>query len=224
MKTQQPYSEPAISARNLSVVLDSKLVLDRVTFDVDQGRLIGVMGPNGAGKTTLFDSLAGLLPQFTGEVRFFGKPLDEVRGRLAYVPQQERVNWSMAIQVQDVVLQGRVRGLQLFRRISTDDHKHAEEALKTTNMWDRRHDLIQSLSLGQRRRVFLARALAQQADILLFDESLSGVDLPSHEQFIKSLQQLKDQGKTILIVSHDHEDMVENCDACLWINQRAMFR
>ncbi len=215
---------PAISTKDLSVVLDGKLVLDRVTFEVEPGHLIGVMGPNGAGKSTLFDSLAGLLPQVTGEIRFFGQPLREARGRLAYVPQQERVNWSMPVQVQDVVLQGRVQGLRLFRRISAEDWQYAEEALMIANMWERRQDLIQSLSLGQRQRVFLARALAQQADILLFDESLSGVDLPSHMQLMKTLQQLRDQGKTILIVSHDLDDVVDNCDACLWVNQRAVLR
>lgn len=222
--TAQAADCPAISTKDLSVVLDGKLVLDRVTFEVEQGHLIGVMGPNGAGKSTLFDSLAGLLPQVTGEVRFFGQPLREARGRLAYVPQQERVNWSMPVQVQDVVLQGRVQGLRLFRRISAEDRQYAEEALRMANMWERRYDLIQNLSLGQRQRVFLARALAQQADILLFDESLSGVDLPSHMQLMKTLQQLRDQGKTILIVSHDLDDVVDNCDACLWVNQRAVLR
>lgn len=221
---QPANHSPAIAAKDLSVVLDGRLVLDRVTFEVERGRLIGVMGPNGAGKSTLFDSLAGLLPQVTGEVRFFGQPLREARGRLAYVPQQERVNWSMPVQVQDVVLQGRVQGLQLFRRIRAEDRQHAEEALKLVDMGARRQDLMQNLSLGQRQRVFLARALAQQADILLFDESLSGVDMPSHMQLMKTLRQLTDQGKTILIVSHDLDDVVDNCDACLWVNQRAILR
>ncbi len=212
----------AIATKDLSVILDGKLILDHVTFEVEQGSLIGVMGPNGAGKSTLFDAMAGLLPQVTGEVRFFGQPLREARGKLAYVPQQERVNWKVPVQVQDIVLQGRVQGFRLFRRFSEEDRRQAAQALKIADMWDRRQDMIQNLSLGQRQRVFLARALAQQADILLFDESLSGVDQSSHMQIMATLKQLKDQGKTILVVSHDLDDVVDHCDACLWVNQKVI--
>ena len=215
---------PAISTDSLTVCLDGKLILDRVTFEIEKGRLVGVMGPNGAGKSTLFDSLAGLLPSATGIVRFFGQPLSVARGRLAYVPQHERINWGMPIHVQDVVLQGRVRGTQLFRRIGAADRQAAEEALHQADMWERRQDLIQDLSAGQRQRVFLARALAQQADILLFDESLSGVDLPSHMQLMGTLHQLRDEGKTILMVSHDLDDVVDSCDDCLWVNQKVIKR
>ncbi len=221
---RQTVDLPAISTDNLTVCLDGKLILDRVTFEVEKGRLVGVMGPNGAGKSTLFDSLAGLLPSATGYVRFFGQPLSMARGRLAYVPQHERINWGMPVQVQDVVLQGRVRGFQLFRRTGAEDRQAAEEGLRQADMWKRRQDLIQDLSAGQRQRVFLARALAQQADILLFDESLSGVDLPSHMQFMVTLQQLRDQDKTILMVSHDLDDVVDNCDECLWVNQKVIKR
>ncbi len=215
-------SPPAISVVDLTVSLHGKLVLDRVTFEVEPGRLVGVLGHNGAGKSTLFNSLAGLLPGNAGDVRFFGRPLREARGWLAYVPQHTRINWSLPVQVQDVVLQGRVRGLRLFRRITAVDRLAAEEALRQAGMWERRLDLIQDLSTGQRQRVFLAKALAQQADILLFDESLSGVDVPSHIQIMTALQLLRDQGKTILMVSHDLDDVADHCDECLWINRQVI--
>ena len=218
----QATSPPAVSADNLTVFLDGKLVLDRVTFEVAPGRLVGVMGPNGAGKSTLFDSLAGLLPKISGDVRFFGRPLSETRGRLAYVPQHERINWSMPVQVQDVVLQGRARGFRLFRRPRDADRQVAEDALRQADMWERRWDLIADLSTGQRQRVFLARALAQQADILLFDESLSGVDQVAHMQLMTALQLLRDEGKTILMVSHDLDHVADDCDECLWVNQRVV--
>ena len=221
---QKTIDPPAISTDNLTVCLNGKLILDRVTFEVEKGRLVGVMGPNGAGKSTLFDSLAGLLPSATGVVRYFGQPLSLARGRLAYVPQHERINWGMPVRVLDVVLQGRVRGSRLFRSSGAADRQASEEALRQADMWNRRQDLIQDLSTGQRQRVFLARALAQQADILLFDESLSGVDLPSHMQLMGTLCQLRDQGKTILMVSHDLDDVVDYCDECLWVNQKVIKR
>ncbi len=219
-----PLALPAIATDNLTVLRDGKLILDRVTFEVEPGRLVGVTGPNGAGKSTLFDSLAGLVQGISGDVRFFGRPLHEVRGRLAYVPQHERINWSMPVRVQDVVLQGRVRGFQLFRRPQATDLQATETALQQTGIWQRRRDLMVNLSTGQRQRVFLARALAQQADILLFDESMSSVDQHSQMQLTATLQQLRDQGKTILMVSHDLDDVANACDECLWVNERVVVK
>ncbi len=219
-----PLALPAIATDNLTVLRDGKLILDRVTFEVEPGRLVGVTGPNGAGKSTLFDSLVGLVQEISGDVRFFGRPLHEVRGQLAYVPQHERINWSMPVQVQDVVLQGRVRGFRLFRRPQATDLQAAETALQQTGIWQRRRDLMVNLSTGQRQRVFLARALAQQADILLFDESMSSVDQHSQMQLTATLQQLRDQGKTILMVSHDLDDVANACDECLWVNERVVVK
>jgi len=218
----QTVGPPAVAADNLTVFRDGKLVLERVTFAVAPGRLTGVVGPNGAGKSTLFDSLAGLLPKISGDVRFFGRPLSEIRGRLAYVPQHERINWRMPVQVQEVVLQGRVKGFRLFRRPTAADRQIAEEALRQADMWERRLHLIADLSTGQRQRVFLARALAQQADILLFDESLSGIDRTAHRQLMTTLQLLRDEGKTILMASHDLDTVAVFCDECLGVNQRTV--
>ena len=194
------------------------LVLDGVSFSAGPGCLMGVVGPNGAGKSTLFDVIVSLLPATSGRVLIHGKTIDDVRGQVAYVPQHERVNWRLPMSAWDMTLLGRTRQIGWFRRPRPEDRDLAEAALRQVDMWDRRNSLVGELSGGQRQRVFLARALAQGADVLLLDEAFSGVDVASQEALVAVLQELRDQGRTILIASHDINHLAHYCDECLCIN------
>ena len=140
---------------------------------------MGVVGPNGAGKSTLFNVITDLQRATSGRVLIHGKSMSESRGMVAYVPQYERVNSRIPMSAWDVVMQGRVRHVGWFRRPGRADRAAAEDALNRVGMWDRRKSLVFELSGGQRQRVFVARALAQGADILLLDEAFSGVDIAS---------------------------------------------
>ena len=196
------------------------LILDQVTFSAGPSCLMGVVGPNGAGKSTLFNAIVGLLKVDEGQVLIHGRPVDEARGLLAYVPQHENVNWRMPMSVWDVVMQGRTKEMGWLRRPSREDRQVAEEALEQVGMVDRRSDLVSNLSGGQRQRVFVARALAQGADVLLLDEAFSGVDIASQEALVSVLHELRDQGRTILLSSHDIGHVAHYCDECLCINCR----
>ena len=207
-----------LAAADLTVVRDGALVLDRVSFGVDPGCLMGVLGPNGAGKSTLFQALAGLLPIQAGSVCIHGQSLPRMRGRLAYVSQQQAVNWRVPVSVRDAVLQGRIRTHRWWRRPRAADRAAVEAALRQVDLWERRRDPMRALSVGQRQRAFLARSLAQGADIFLFDESLSGVDVRSKEALMSTFWHLRDQGQTILIASHVMAE-VEHCDECLCLDK-----
>ncbi|CAI8041830.1 Manganese transport system ATP-binding protein MntB [Geodia barretti] len=179
---------------------------------------MGVVGPNGAGKSTLFNVITALLPATSGRVLIHGRPMTESRGVVAYVPQYERVNSRIPASAWDVVMQGRVRHAGWFRRPGRADRDAAEAALNRVGMWDRRKSLIYELSGGQRQRIFVARALAQGADILLLDEAFSGVDIASQTALMDVLLELRDDGRTIMMSSHDINHMAHYCDECLCLN------
>ena len=211
---------PSLTAEALTVELEGNLVLDNVSFDAGPGCLMGVVGPNGAGKSTLFNVIVSLLPATSGRVLVHGRPIGETRDLVAYVPQSERVNWRLPMSAWDVVMQGRTRRIGWFRRPGKADKAAAEDALNKVGMWDRRGSLVAELSGGQRQRVFVARALAQGADVLLLDEAFSGVDIPSQESLVSVLTELRDEGRTILLSSHDVNHLSHYCDECLCINCR----
>ena len=209
---------PVLVAENLTVKRGGALVLDEVSFSAGPGCLMGVVGPNGAGKSTLFDVIVSLLPATSGRVLIHGKPIEEMRGLVAYVPQHERVNWRLPMSAWDLTLMGRTRRIGWFRRPGREDREIAQEALNQVGLWERRHSLVGELSSGQRQRAFIARALAQGADVLLLDEALSGVDIASQETLVSVLLELRDQGRTILLSSHDVSHLAHYCDECLCIN------
>ena len=209
---------PPLAAEELTVDRGGVRVLDSVSFTAGPGCLMGVVGPNGAGKSTLFNVIVSLLPATSGQVLVHGKSINEMRGMVAYVPQHERVNWRLPMSAWDVVLQGRTRQVGWFRRPGRKDRALAEDALHQVGMWDRRRSLVGELSGGQRQRVFVARALAQGADILLLDEALSGVDIASQEELVSVLTDLRDGGHTILVSSHDINHLAHYCAECLCLN------
>ena len=209
---------PALSAEGVTVDLGGVRVLDDVSFDAGPGCLMGVVGPNGAGKSTLFNVIVGLLPIDDGQILVHGRPIDDSRGIVAYVPQQEKVNWRLPMTVWDVAMLGRTRTIGWLRRPGRADRESVRDALDQVGMWGRRSSLVSELSGGQRQRVFVARALAQGADILLLDEAFNGVDIASQETLVSVLRNLRDQGRTILLSSHDLNHVAHYCDECLCIN------
>ena len=169
--------EKSIEVHNLTVSYHSKPVLWDVDFSLPTGKIVGIVGPNGSGKTTMLKTIMGLMKPDSGYTEIFGQPLDNVRERVSYVPQRESVDWDFPADVMDVVLMGRYRKNNLFRRISKEDKRIATEALEKVNLLEFAHRQISQLSGGQQQRVFIARSLAQQADIYLMDEPFVGVDI-----------------------------------------------
>ena len=209
---------PPLSAENVTVTFGDVKVLNSVSFSAGPGCLMGVVGPNGAGKSTLFNALVGLVPVNEGRVLIHGRSIDDSRGVVAYVPQFEKINARMPMKADEVVMMGRTRRVGWLRRPGQVDREAVRSALEQVGMWELRSSIVSELSGGQRQRVFVARALAQGADILLLDEVFSGVDLASQESLVDVLYQLRDEGRTILMSSHDINHVAHCCDECLCIN------
>ena len=216
---------PPIEARDLTVAYDARPVLRSASFTLESGQLLSVVGPNGAGKSTLLKAMLGLIEPDYGAVSFFGRPIDRVRHRIAYVPQIEAVDWDFPVTVAEVVRMGRyadARGFWgWFRRPTSADRRAAREALERVGMTDfaRRH--IRRLSGGQQRRVFLARALCQGADLLLLDEPFAGVDAKTEATLFALIEDMRNAGKTVLIVNHDLQ-ILDRFDRVLMLNQRVI--
>ena len=213
---------PALSVRGLTVAYPGHVALEDVTFEIPQGVLGGIVGPNGAGKSTLFKAALELVPRVSGEVYIFGEPYRAARRRVAYVPQREEVDWDFPVTVWDVVLMGRYGRLGLFRRPRKEDFAAAESALERVGMTEYRRRQIGELSGGQRQRVFLARALAQEADLYLLDEPFAGVDAASERSILDVLRELRQEGKTILVVHHDLQTVREYFEWVVLLNRRVI--
>lgn len=194
---------PAFAARHLTVNYDRTPVLFDISLEIPAGQLVGIIGPNGAGKSTLIKTAMGLLKPISGTVEFFGRPLTEVRQRIAYVPQRESVDWDFPTTVHDLVLMGRYGRLGLLRRPRSADRAAADYYLELVGMQDYRHRQISQLSGGQQQRAFIARALIQEADLYFMDEPFAGIDHASEQVIMALLRQLRDKGKTVFVVHHD---------------------
>ena len=204
-----------IAVKDVTVVRGGHTALTDVTFDVGQGTLMGVLGPNGAGKSTLFDAIAGVLPLTRGTVDLYG---DASRtGALAYVPQRDSINWRFPANVHDVVMMGCCR-TGWFRQTGKKDRELVKLCLCRVGLWDQRSALMTELSGGQRQRVFIARALAQEASVVLLDEAFSGVDVGAQEGIIEVLQSLRDEGIIVLLATHDLTNLAQRFDQVLCIN------
>ena len=216
MSADTNLNRASMSLDGVSVELGGHMALSDVTFDVSAGTLMGVVGPNGAGKSTLFNAIAGLLPVHQGKVAFHG--VDRESGALAYVPQRETVNWRFPVTVMDVVMMGRCCKLGWFRRPGRRDREIVNVCLGRVGMWDYRSALMTELSGGQKQRVFVARALAQEASVLLLDEAFSGVDIGAQEEFVEVLQTLRDEGRIVLLATHDLTNLSGRFDEILCLN------
>lgn len=192
-----------------------------IDCDIPAGSFVGIVGPNGSGKSTLLKACVGLLPLSSGEIRYFnGEELSNVRKRIAYLPQRESIDWDFPINVLNVVLMGTYPRLGFFRKPSREDKRLAELCLDKVGMLEFKTRQISELSGGQQQRVFLARALAQQAELYLLDEPFSAVDAKTEAKIIEVINDLKKQGKSIVVVHHDLFSVVQNTDKVLLLNTR----
>ena len=212
--------QTALEVHNLTVSYNRRPVLWDIDFSLPEGHLIGIIGPNGSGKTTLLKSIMGLVPPASGYVRLFDRPLGEVRARISYVPQRESVDWDFPTTVMDVVRMGRYRRSNLLRRLSRQDKDIAAAALEKVGMETFAGRQISQLSGGQQQRVFIARWLAQQADLYLMDEPFAGVDAASEEAILQLLSTMKKEGKTVIIVHHDLQTASQFFDWIVLLNTR----
>lgn len=210
----------AIDVHDLTVAYDRKTVLWNVDVQIPKGKLIVVIGPNGAGKSTFLKAILGLVPFTTGTIDILGKPLSEMRNQLGYVPQRETVDWDFPINVFDAVLMGRYGKLGWFRRPIAKDREIALEAIEKVGLTEFKNRQISELSGGQQQRIFIARALAQESEMYFMDEPFAGVDASTEKAIVKVLKELKNTGKTVVVVHHDLQTIKEYFDHIVMLNLR----
>jgi manganese/iron transport system ATP-binding protein len=206
---------PGIETRGLTVAYRNGVTaLREATFAVPRGSITALVGVNGAGKSTLFKALMGFLPASSGSVSLLGLSVPEALARnlVAYVPQAEEVDWTFPVLVEDVVMMGRFGHMGFLRRPSPADRRAVDAAIARVGMTDLRLRQIGELSGGQRKRVFLARALAQEGQVILLDEPFTGVDVGTEEAIIALLRELRDEGRVILVSTHNLGSVPEFCD------------
>ncbi|MBX7247210.1 MAG: metal ABC transporter ATP-binding protein [Candidatus Sumerlaeaceae bacterium] len=213
-------TQPALQVEDLTVAYLDKPVLWDVDLTIPPGALAAIVGPNGAGKTTLLKSVLGLLKPAAGQVLINGRPYDEQRRVVGYVPQRGSVDWDFPTTVLDVVLMGRYGRLGWFRRPGRTDRQIAMEMLGKVGMEKFARRQISQLSGGQQQRVFLARALAQEAEVYFMDEPFQGVDATTERAIIEIMKQLRAEGKTVVAVHHDLQTVPEYFDFVALLNVR----
>ncbi|WP_100372416.1 metal ABC transporter ATP-binding protein [Bacillus sp. FJAT-45037] len=207
-----------IEVSHLSVYYESNEAIKDISFQAEEGQLIGVVGPNGAGKSTLMKAILGL-EKSTGDVKVLGKRVKDVRKQISYVPQRSQIDWDFPVRVQDVVLMGRAAHTPWFKRHSSNDKEIVKECLDKVGMLELSKRQIGELSGGQQQRVFIARALAQDADMFFLDEPFVGIDVTSEKIIIGLLRELKEQNKTVFVVHHDLSKVQDYFDQLLLINK-----
>jgi len=217
-----PLSRLDISVDDLSVTYsNARLALYNATCTVEPGTITALVGPNGGGKSTLFKTIMGFLQPARGQVRVGGYPVQKAQKQqwMAYVPQADEVDWNFPVSVYDVVMMGRYGYMNLFRIPSPKDRRLVMASLERVGMVDFQHRQIGELSGGQKKRAFLARALAQQGKVLLLDEPFTGVDVKTEKGIIDLLLQLRDEGHTILVSTHDLASVSTFCDRTILLNR-----
>lgn len=189
------------------------------SFTVPQGSVTALVGMNGAGKSTLFKALMGLLPHASGQVRILGRTVEQALAKnlVAYVSQAEEVDWTFPVLVEDVVMMGRYGHMGFFRRPRPADRQAVDAALARVNISEFRHRQIGELSGGQKKRVFLARAIAQEAQVILLDEPFTGVDVKTEEAIIALLKARRNEGRVMLVSTHDLGSVPEYCDRVVMV-------
>ncbi len=214
--------ESPLSIHAMTVAYHRKPVLWDVDYDAPSNQLIAIVGPNGAGKSTLIKACLGLVPMASGQVEFWGRSYRQARSRIGYVPQRESVDWDFPVSALDVVCMGRYRKIGWCRPVSKS-HKDAGLAcLDRVGMRDYAQRQISQLSGGQQQRVFLARALAQEADLYFMDEPFAGVDAATERAIVGVLRELRESGKTVVVVHHDLQTLPEYFDHVILLNMRVV--
>jgi manganese/iron transport system ATP-binding protein len=213
-------SSPAVRLNHVTSGYGSRVALTDIDLDIARGSLLAVIGPNGAGKSTLLKTIAGLLAPFSGTVEIFGRPPRLAAKRIAYVPQAELVDWSFPVTVGDVVMMGRVPLIGMGRSAGRPDREAVAAALETVRMTHERDRQIGALSGGQRRRVFLAKALAAQPDLYLLDEPVTGVDVTTQEDLMAILEAEANAGRTVVATTHDLASAAHHFHQAAFVNGR----
>lgn len=211
-----PNTEDAgLCARNVTVSYrNGHTALWNASFEIPRGTVTGLVGVNGAGKSTLFKAIMGFVPASQGEIRILGLPVKDALARslVAYVPQSEEVDWAFPVLVEDVVMMGRYGKMGFLRRPDAKDRAAVDDALHRVSIQELRHRQIGELSGGQRKRVFLARALAQDGQVILLDEPFTGVDVETEHQIVALLRELREEGRVMLVSTHNLGSVPEFCD------------
>ncbi len=212
--------EQALHVEDLTVTYGANPVLWDIDLDIPPGVMCAIVGPNGAGKSTLIKAALGLVRPVAGHVRFLGRPIGQMRGQIGYVPQRHSVDWDFPTTARDVVEMGLYRDLGWLRRPGKAEHARALAALAEVGMQDYADRQISQLSGGQQQRVFIARALVQDAPILILDEPMAGVDASTEAIIIALLKKLRDAGRTVIVVHHDLTTVQSYFDWLVMLNVR----
>lgn len=212
--------EQALHVEDLTVTYGANPVLWDIDLDIPPGVMCAIVGPNGAGKSTLIKAALGLVRPAVGHVRFLGRPIGQMRGQIGYVPQRHSVDWDFPTTARDVVEMGLYRDLGWLRRPGKAEHARALAALAEVGMQDYADRQISQLSGGQQQRVFIARALVQDAPILILDEPMAGVDASTEAIIIALLKKLRDAGRTVIVVHHDLTTVQSYFDWLVMLNVR----
>ncbi len=213
---------PAIQIDDLTVAYDYKPVLWDIDLIIPEGVLMAIVGPNGAGKSTLIKSILGIIKPIAGSVQVFGKPYKKQVDKVAYVPQKGSVDWDFPTTALDVVMMGTYGSLGWIKRPGQKEKKAALEALEKVGMLEFKTRQISQLSGGQQQRIFLARALVQNAAIYLMDEPFQGVDATTEKAIINILKELRQAGKTLIVVHHDLQTVPEYFDWVTFLNVKGI--
>jgi manganese/iron transport system ATP-binding protein len=223
-RTENPLSRPALELTQVSAGYNrGATVLDDVNLSIARGERVAIVGPNGAGKSTLFKVIVGLMPHRTGDVRVHGH--SHHAGdcpSIGYVPQREAVDWRFPLTVRDVVIMGTIRDVGWLRWPGRQQQAAAQAALEQVGLGPLANRPIADLSGGQQQRVFIARALAQRADVLLLDEPFSGIDVEAYEAIFDILDELRRRGVTVLLSTHDLEMATTRFDRLVLLHRRVL--
>jgi len=218
-RTHHLDDQPILDAHKVSARYNGRIALEEISFHLHAGERVAVVGPNGAGKSTLFKVIAGVLQPSEGEVTIYGSvPHGHVC--IAYIPQRSQVDWSFPVSVADVVMMGRIAKLGPLGWPKRRDWALVNQALETVDLQELAKRQISELSGGQQQRMFIARALAQEAELMLLDEPLSGLDLPSQESILALLDTLRGQNVTVMVATHDLEQAAQHFDRIMLLNRR----
>ncbi len=211
---------PLLRLRNVSVVLGDRLALEDVSFDLPAGPTVGLIGPNGSGKSTLLRALLGILPLASGSIEVAGGPPSAARDLFAYLPQRREIELNLPLRASEVVLMGRLRRTGWLRAPSKQDREIAAAALERVGLAERRHSTIGEMSFGQQQRVLFARMLAQDGRIVLLDEPMNGVDPRTQELFLQILASFREEGRTVIMATHDLDQAASHCNYLCVLNRR----